>query len=309
MEIFTRIGGTYMRIGYACLTVGVPDTEQKSCVMRNASVDRLSELVSFNLKALEHIFDYNKKNDIRLFRISSDIIPFGSSPVNQLKWWELYQQEFQLLHDKIISNGARVSMHPGQYTVLNSLEESVVFRAIEDLNYHTRFLDALGVGPEHKIILHIGGVYNDKERSIERFMQNYNKLEEAVKQRLVIENDDRSYNILEVLSIGRQLKIPVVFDNLHNSVNPSGEEHPEVYWINECQTTWKMKDGPQKIHYSQQNPLKRAGSHSEKIQTNEFLAFCNRLGRDDLDIMLEVKDKNLSTVQCINCIDQNRVMK
>lgn len=53
-------------------------------------------------------------------------------------------------------------MHPGQYTVLNSPDDTVVERAVEDLRYHTRFLDAMGLGQENKTILHVGSVYGNK---------------------------------------------------------------------------------------------------------------------------------------------------
>ena len=76
-----------MSIGYACLTVGVPNTEMKRCIAKNANEARLYELIKANLSALDHILDYNIAHDIKLFRISSDLIPFGSSPINTLAWW------------------------------------------------------------------------------------------------------------------------------------------------------------------------------------------------------------------------------
>ncbi len=79
------------------------------------------------------------------------------------------------------------------------------------------------------------------------------------------------------------------------------KEKNVIDWINECKKTWKEKDGFQKIHYSQQDPLKRTGSHSNTIKIDEFLDFYESLGRKDIDIMLEVKDKNLSALKCINC--------
>lgn len=290
-----------MNIGYACLTVGVPHTDQRSCTLKYANQEKLLELISHNLSSLENIIDYNIKNNIRLFRISSDLVPFGSSPANDLEWWNIFDSQLSRVGHKISNNGIRVSMHPGQYTVLNSQRREVVEKAIEDLRYHTRVLDSLGVGDEHKIVLHIGGFYNDKSSSKERFMRNYHELDDAVKRRLVIENDDKSYNISDVLEIGHIINVPVVFDNLHHHVNPCAESRDDYYWISRCQETWKNKDGLQKIHYSQQDPLKKPGSHSSSIQIDEFMSFYDGLIRDDIDIMLEVKDKNLSAVKCINC--------
>lgn len=204
----------------------------------------------------------------------------------------------------------RVSMHPGQYTVLNSYRDDVVSRAIADLNYHNLVLDSLGVDIKNKIILHIGGVYGNKEEAIERFIQNYGLLNKGVKERLVIENDDKSYNIKDVLSIGNRLDIPIVYDNLHNHVLPYDKLKDDNYWINKCKNTWKREDGPQKIHYSQQDKNKRPGAHSETIEVKEFAVFLNNLDNyEDIDIMLEVKDKNLSAIKCINMQQEREILK
>ncbi len=298
-----------MSIGYACLTVGVPNTDMKSCVMKNASEERLIELIAHNLNSLENIIDYNISKDIKLFRISSDLIPFGSSPVNRLPWWDIFAPKLLNIGGKILTSGMRVSMHPGQYTILNSPSEEVVQRAMEDLNYHAKVLESLGVGEEHKIVLHIGGVYGDKEQAIKRFIINYERLEEAVKRRLVIENDDKSYNICDVLEIGRRLDIPVVYDNLHNAINPCDKGKNDFYWIDECRKTWQEKDGCPKIHYAQQELSKKPGAHSSRIRIDEFMDFYQGIAHRSLDIMLEVKDKNLSAVKCINCTSPDNKIK
>lgn len=298
-----------MKIGYACLTVGVIDTDFKSCIMKNATEERLLELIEYNLNSLENIIDYNIKNNIKLFRISSDIIPFGSSPVNKIQWWEVFKEKFSEIGEKIKANKLRVSMHPGQYTVLNSPKEDVVIRAIDDLVYHTRFLDSLNLSREHKIILHVGGVYDDKNQAIMRFIENYKKLSNNIKARLVIENDDKSYKIDEVLSISSVLDIPVIFDNLHHQINICEGTKNEFEWIEICRKTWKQDNGDQKIHYSQQNPNKNIGAHSETITAGVFLDFYNSLLNKELDIMMEVKDKNLSAIKCINMVSSHRSIK
>ena len=292
-----------MRIGYACLVIGVKNTNFRSVTMKNASEEKLLEIIEHNLKSLNNIIDYNIENNIKLFRITSDLIPFGSSPVNTLNWWEIFSSQFKSIGEKIRSSDMRVSMHPGQYTVLNSHRGDVVSRAIGDLNYHNLILDSLGIDRKNKIILHIGGVYGNKEEAIERFIQNYGLVNKGVKERLVIENDDKSYNIKDVLLIGNRLDIPVVYDNLHNYVLPYDKLKDDNYWINKCKNTWKREDGPQKIHYSQQDKNKRPGAHSETIEVEEFAVFLNNLdNNEEIDIMLEVKDKNLSAINCINMI-------
>ncbi len=298
-----------MSIGYACLTEGVPETNFKTCRKANATEEKLEELIRFNLQSLENIIDYNIRNQIKLFRISSDIIPFGSSPVNGLVWWELFESQFEQIGRKIKASGMRVSMHPGQYTVLNSPDEEIVSRAVEDLVYHTRFLDSLGVGSEYKIVLHIGGVYKEKELAMQRFIENYQTLSVAIKKRLVIENDDRSYTVSEVLAISQATGAPVIYDNLHNAINTSDVSKDDAYWIELTRKTWKPEDGNQKIHYSQQSPMSRIGAHTRTISLDPFMDFYHQVSREDLDIMLEVKDKNLSAVKCINATTQQPHIK
>ncbi|HRX20913.1 MAG TPA: UV DNA damage repair endonuclease UvsE [Syntrophomonadaceae bacterium] len=296
-----------MRIGYACLTAGVPDTEFKSCILKNASAEKLRELIAHNLKTLDKIIDYNIANQIYLFRISSDLIPFGSSPVNRLPWYEDFSRQFAIIGQKIQKSKMRVSMHPGQYTVLNSPDVEVAKRAVADLEYHDRILDSLGLDEKHKIVLHIGGVYKDKSSSARRFISHYGQLDEKIKNRLVIENDDRSYNIADVLEISQIINAPVVYDNLHDQINSAGSSNHEREWIDDCRKTWGQQDGPQKIHYSQQDPCRQPGSHSSTINIDGFMQFYEKLSGSDTDIMLEVKDKNLSAIKCINCTteDQN----
>ena len=146
-----------MRIGYACLTVAVENTKVRNCALKSASPERLLALAGENMDALICMLDYNAANGIRLFRISSDIVPFGASLAAGLPWDSLHRDRLDAIADKIERTGMRVSMHPGQYTVLNSPDPGVVKRAVNDLSYHARFLDALRLDATHKIVLHVGG--------------------------------------------------------------------------------------------------------------------------------------------------------
>jgi UV DNA damage endonuclease len=293
-----------MNIGYACLTLGIPGMDYQTVRMARSGEEVLREAIQHNLQTLEKTIDYNGQNGIRLFRISSDLIPFGSSPVNALPWWDLFAEDFSRIGKKIQTYGIRVSMHPGQYTVINSPHEDVVFRAIADLEYHAKVLDALGTAPSSKIILHVGGVYGDRPSAIARFIETHRRLPESVKRRVVIENDDKAYSIQEVLSLAETLSIPAVFDNLHHRLRPSETDRTDTEWIIAAGKTWKPVDGKQKTHYSQQNSGKQPGSHSFTIALDPFLEYVSRI--PDVDIMLEVKDKNWSALKCINALDSRR---
>lgn len=196
-------------------------------------------------------------------------------------------------------------MHPGQYTVLNSKNTSVVENAIEELEYHAKFLDMITENYTHKIVLHIGGIYGNKKKAIERFICNFDKLSSSVKNRLIIENDERNYTIEEVLYISSKIDVPVVFDNLHNQINGNFNINDVFESII---STWKDKDGTPKFHYSQQSPFKRIGSHTQTIEPYSFFKYINQF-TGNIDIMLEVKDKNISTEKIIKLLhnDSNTI--
>ncbi|HNX14604.1 MAG TPA: UV DNA damage repair endonuclease UvsE [Oscillospiraceae bacterium] len=290
-----------MKIGYACLAIAVPGSEMKSCILKNAGEERLIGLIGHNLNALETLIDYNVRNGIRLFRISSDLIPFGSSEAMTIPWSELFSEKLAAVGKKIRDSGMRVSMHPGQYTVLNSPDSAVVKRAVTDLEYHAKVLDSLGLGPENKLVLHTGGVYGDKKQAARRFLSAYGGLSAAVKRRLALENDDKLFHIGDVMESSAAAGIPAVYDNLHNAVNPADRARSDSDWIGISRETWKEADGPQKIHYSQQHPCKKPGAHSDSVGIGEFSEFIRNLSGTPPDVMLEVKDKNLSALKCLNC--------
>lgn len=293
-----------MNLGYACLALGVPDTKMRICRINNATLEYLQTLTEQNLNALEAMVRYNAENDIRLYRISSDLVPFGSHPAVSFAWQDIFRERMQHIGQMIRDTHMRVSMHPGQYTVLNSTNAEVVRRAIDDLIYHERVLSSLGMDSTNKIVLHIGGVFGDKKQALARFRTHFACLDDAVKKRLVIENDDRHFHIADVLETGHALGVPVVFDNLHHHINGC-DSLPMHEWISACQTTWRERDGVQKIHYSQQDETKREGAHSKTIKVREFAAFYEILPDKGIDVMLEVKDKNLSVVKCALCLKKS----
>jgi len=288
-----------MAIGYACVHIGSEATKLSALKLATATPDDFRRVITQNLNALREMIRYNADHDIRLFRISSDSIPFGSHPAMPVDWQAEFGEALSGIGEQIRQSGIRVSMHPGQYTVLNSKRPAVVANAIADLRYHNAFLDALGCDTTHKIIIHIGGVYADKPQAMKRFVETLKGLDERVRARLVIENDDTLYTVEDALFIAGQTGLPVVFDIFHHLLNHAESSLSPYDWIDRCAETWGKKDGKPKIHYSQPNAKARGGAHSDTIDVQEFLRFYNQLHQRDVDILLEVKDKNLSAIKCI----------
>lgn len=292
-----------MKIGYACTPLKIPRKTTKSFIIKNYSEDLLITCISSNLKSLIDILNYNISNEIFLFRISSDIIPFASHEINTFDWQKYFKDDFDKIGNLIKNNCIRVSMHPGQYTVLNSNNKDIVSKSIKDLEYHCKFLDSLNLDSTNKIILHVGGVYNNKELAINNFINNYNLLSKNIKNRLVIENDERNYTINDLLYISEKCSIPIIYDNLHYSCY-EGHLGDNYSILNDVKKTWNNDDGIVKVHYSEQNETKKRGSHSSTISCDKFLNYINSLNELDIDIMTEVKDKDFSAIKCINILNE-----
>jgi UV DNA damage endonuclease len=157
------------RLGYACIALGSPATTNRTCRLANATPERLRELIAANLDGLAEVLRYNARLDLRFFRLSSQIVPFASHPVNTLRWWDEFADQLAAIGAFARSEGMRLTMHPGQYTVLSAARPAVVAAAIADLVYHARLLDSLGVDLSGKLTIHGGGTYGDKSAAMGRF--------------------------------------------------------------------------------------------------------------------------------------------
>ncbi len=291
-----------MSIGYVSIIMSEPGLKMKSCILKNASESNLIKLIKYNLETLDKILDYNYKNKIFLFRISSGFIPFASHPINKINWCKMFKKEFLALGNKAKKYNMRLSMHPGQYTTISSPNKEIVKKSVLDLKYQTCVLDCMGLDSKNKLILHVGGKYENKQETMDRFIANYKKLSINIKNRLTIENDDKNYTAKDILYISKKTGAPVLFDYFHHILNHEGDLDTENI-LKECIKTWDFKkDGNPKIHYSQQAFNKKSGSHSMTISTSEFLDFYKTLPKN-IDVMLEVKDKDISALKCIKMIE------
>lgn len=288
-----------IRYGFACKTIGVPGAAQTTLTLARADQENLLRVSRHNLRALSVMLHYCRDEGIRLMRVSSDIIPLASHPEVAFDWKSLLHKELADIKGLIVYAGVRVSMHPGQYTILNSPRDEVVERAVDDLRFHADFLDVVGADRTARIILHLGGGYRDKPAALKRLARNLETLPDYIRNRLALENDERIYTIKDVLAVCDAFSLPAVFDVYHHSINPPVlGTMPD--WLDKAAQTWEGGNGRQKIHYSQQLPGGKPGMHSRSIGMDEFLGFHAALGDRELDVMLEVKDKNLSAVKCAN---------
>ena len=155
---------------------------------------------------------WNEAHGIAVFRLTSNLIPFGSHAANQLAWWDEFAPRFGELGRLMLDGGMSISTHPGQYTVLASARPEVVDAAVAELEYHDRLLTAFGLDASHKIVLHAGPPA--------RFAAGFERLTPGAAARLVLENDER-WPLEPVLELAAQLGVPVVVDVFHHELAPS----------------------------------------------------------------------------------------
>jgi UV DNA damage endonuclease len=281
------------RFGYACISNMTGLTTGHTCRLQAATSDKLRSLIQLNLDSLRAILQHNVAHEWLLFRIASNVIPFGSHPINQLHWWEEFAEPLAEIGRYAREHNIRLSMHPGQYTVLNSPDNAIRAASVAELSYHARFLDCLGPDHEHKLVLHIGAVYGDKLAARDHFVDVANDLPDNVRARLVIENDDRHYTLSDALYVSERTGLPVVYDNLHDVMNPSLQ--PPAVLLPDVFATWKDVDGPPKTHFSSQAVGERLGKHAELIDVVEFEQILDQNARvGNFDVMVEAKGKDFA---------------
>jgi UV DNA damage endonuclease len=281
-----------VKIGYPCLNRGIGCSASKTFRLASYSETRFIETVEKNLDCLKKILEYNVREGLFFFRISSDTIPFASHQVCGVNWTGRFALRFQRIGDYIRDNGMRISMHPDQFTLINSPRSEVNERSRAELLYHALLLDAMGLGLDAKIQIHVGGVYGDKMRSIERFVSNYNGLSYQIRKRLVIENDERLYGLRDCMYIHELTGVPILFDVFHHQCIPGAETTAEA--LTKASGTWTETDGALMVDYSSQRPGEKRGRHTESIDPELFTRFLSESAGFDFDLMLEIKDKEKS---------------
>ncbi len=289
-----------MRIGYPCINRSIGCTSARTFRLASYSDERLQETVAANLECLERILLWNVEHGIGFFRITSDLVPFASHRVCRFNWAHHFRSRFRSLGRFVQQHGMRISMHPDQFVLLNALDRRIVESSIRELQYHCQILDLMRLPLTAKVQIHLGGVYRDKAASKARFVERYRKLPTTMRRRLVIENDDRTYTVADCLEISRATTAPVLFDVFHHKVNNSGETVAEA--LRACARTWRRTDGVLMVDYSSQEPGQRWGRHAEHIDLADFRRFLGAVHGMDLDIMLEIKDKEASALAVLRLL-------
>lgn len=284
------------RLGYACLNTVLrankPNSIFCSRTCRIASIEEEGlelpkGLGLMNMRDLKTLIQWNEDNKIRFMRMSSEMFPFASHAKYGYSL-DFADAELKEAGELAKKYGHRLTMHPGQFTQLGSPKKAVVNASIRELEYHCEIMDRMGLGPDGVMIIHMGGVYGDKDSTLARFKENYTTLaSDKVKARLVLENDEICYNVDDLLPVCTELDIPIIFDYHHDALNPSASPPAEL--IPRIAEVWNKKGIKMKQHLSEPRPgaesIMERRAHADRCQTLPAEL------PDDVDLMIEAKDK------------------
>ena len=264
-----------------------------------------------SLGYLRQVFAYLDEEGIRMYRMASGLAPYATHPDLPQFHGQVEECAPELAELGAIARrlGLRLSFHPSQYIVLNTADENLAARSVADVEVQAAILEAMGLDDEAVVVLHVGGVYGDREAARARFVRRYKRLSPVAQRRLVLENDDARFGVGDALWLHERIGVRVAFDVHHlHCYNPDGMGVSEA--ARACLGTWQGWAARPKIHFSsprtdwgfrygsEDKPhAPKWASHAEFADPFAFIDFYRRLVDAAPDVMLEAKAKDVAVVQ------------
>jgi UV DNA damage endonuclease len=290
-------------LGYACINTTLQKSKistnrgMKQATFKSKGLAYASELALKNVIDLEKIIHWNEANNIRFFRISSDIFPWCSEyNFDQLPDFPQIKEIMERIGLYIQAHNHRITAHPGPFNLLASPNEAVVKKTLIELENHSKVFDLLGLeeSPYNKINIHVGATYNNKEGAAKTWVKNMRRLSTACASRLTVENDDKAsmFSVKDLYHmVHSECGIPIVFDFHHHTFNTGELSEFEALKLASC--TWPM-DVITTTHYSESKSL-HLNDPKIKLQAHSDLINgpinCHGL---NIDVMIEAKSKELA---------------
>lgn len=284
------------RVGYCCINTELRDKygittgrTMRRKTFEEKGLEYVAELAIQNVHDLQTILQWNIQNNIRLFRIGSDMFP----------WWSEYEfhhlpnidnimDELAQIGKYIQQNDIRISSHPDHFVKLGSNSSLVVENSIKELNNHGVLFDMLDLPTDRgaPINIHVG--MNLSEDVVNRWVTNFNKLNFSVQDRLVVENDDKenAFSVKDLYElIYPRIGVPITFDYFHHTFNTGGLTSEEA--ANMAASTWSCTP---LFHYSESKNINENVNGNPRAHADFVFNKIDDYGLV-LDIDLEAKAK------------------
>ena len=246
------------RIGYACKTSrinskgqieSIPELNTKTTTIswlnrqsKSVAEQKLWDLMAHNISATQKAVEFisTLEPELRMFRISSDLLPAYTEP-NWSYFWQqpdvknYAEKHFNTIGDIARNCDIRLSFHPGQFCCLASDNEDVVRRSIEEFEYHVDMARYMGYGQKFqdiKINVHVAG-----RQGSEGIRNTYNKLSPEARNAITIENEEMSHGLDECLKLCDI--IPIVLDIHHHLIKDHEYIEPTNIRISQIIDSWR----------------------------------------------------------------------
>lgn len=286
-----------LRLGLCCLFRQAPikfrttTARTISRLVRDAQLARLDQLCLENAQQLLSALDEVRRLGVGAFRVLSPLFPLYTHPEYGYQLEELpsagpIHVTLAEVRRRKERYRIRLSFHPDQFVLLSSPRPEVTEASLRELNYQAELAEMIGADV---INLHAGGVYGDKATALHRLAAQIESLPEAVRQRLTLENDDRSYHVMDLLPLCEKLNVPLVYDVHHHRCNPDGLTIEEATMA--CKQTWDRVKREPYLHIS--SPKQGWGAnpkpHADFIELSDFPQEWQSL-RATLDVEAKAKE-------------------
>ncbi len=202
----------------------------------------LRDIARSNAIALAHAISRCRELDIGAFRISSQILPLATHPVSGYRLDALdedgvIRQSFAAAGHVARSLGIRLSLHPDQFVVLNSTRDDVVTSSVRELDVQGYVAALVGADT---ITVHVGGMTDGKTAALDRLERNLDRLPDAARERLALENDDRLFAVRDLHPVCTRTSTPLVYDVHHHRCNPDGLDIESATSL--AEETWRGRE-------------------------------------------------------------------
>jgi len=282
---------------------------------REAAVRKLERIAEDNLHNTLRIMKHAIAHDIRMYRLSSKLIPLATH--DALADWNPFEAlgpSFKALGAFVQKKGMRVSFHPDHFCVFSTPRPEVLASSERDLNYHIAMLEAMELPATVKCNIHIGGAYGDKPTSKARFVEQFGALPLRLKERVTLENDDKTFTVRETLEAAEEVAVPMVLDIHHHAVNDGGDGSMEELCTHlwpRIVRTWREEEIrlglaedelPPKIHASSPKSQSDPRGHADYVEAEPLVQFLRQIAGSTprLDCMLEAKSKDAALLKLMD---------
>ncbi|MEK5172215.1 UV DNA damage repair endonuclease UvsE [Heyndrickxia sp. FSL W8-0496] len=299
-----------VRLGYVAMSMELKNASPSKTMTyaqfqripdREAALRKLERIASKNLENTLRLLKHNVASDIHFYRLTSRLIPLANH--EELLDWDYIKPLKDLLKDVgeyAKSHHIRIDFHPDHFVILNSPKKEILKNSIQTLKLHYLLLKGMGINPTHRCVMHVGGNYKEKEKSLERFIENWMTVPLPIQKMIMLENDDTSFTLEDTLYLCEKLGIPLVFDYHHHLALHQHEQWEES-WDRIIQT-WKDSPLPIKMHISSPKSEKSFRHHADYVDIDMFFRFLNQIkgSVSHIDCMIEAKKKDAALFKLMN---------